>query len=43
MSAGTNEAEVPSKWPVYTVVYVQSYGFVATVFGIGRAELGSVL
>jgi len=30
-------------WPEYVVVYVQSYGLVATVLGIGVVENGSVL
>ncbi len=31
------------QWPEYADVYVQSYGLVGTVFGIGEEESGSVL
>lgn len=37
------DEEESSEWPRYVVVYVQSYGLVATVSGMGRLDVGSVL
>lgn len=38
-----DEVEGDEPVPAYLVVYVQSYGFVSTVFGIKMADPGSVL
>lgn len=44
-SAGCQESSVEDEGecPPYVVVYVQSYGFVADVSGIGILEFGPVL
>jgi len=44
-SAGCQESSVEDEGecPLYVVVYVQSYGFVADVSGIGMLEFGPVL
>ena len=44
-SAGFQESSVEDEGqcPPYGVVYVQSYGFVADVSGIGMLEFGPVL
>jgi len=44
-SAGCQESSVEDEGecPPYVVVYVQSYGFVADVSGIGMLEFGPVL
>lgn len=42
-SCQDNSVEDEGECPPYVVVYVQSYGFVADVSGIGMLEFGPVL